>query len=226
AFTSPSSPAIVHFLRSLVNAHPTLPRISDTSWRLNNKNQLLLCAPTRDVFSLLFTNTYLSTISTSTIQVTPPRGLPVQLSLLLLNISCYLDANYLSEEIQKQFRSVKYLHRIRTSSNTNNSTLIRIDFEIAQECNQCLQAQYLPVVRERLPSATPISSWSIPSTAPHHATENITNTIVPKSTSTTVIVPQSSRSISNFIDFMQTIIKSFEDLLSNFAKQMTNLTVL
>ncbi|CAF0802496.1 unnamed protein product [Rotaria sordida] len=228
AFTSHSSPAIVHFLRSLVNAHPTLPRISDTSWRLNNKNQLLLCAPTRDVFSLLFTNTYLSTIGTSTIQVTPPRGLPVQLSLLLLNISCYLDANYLSEEIQKQFRSVKYLHRIRTSSNTNNSTLIRIDFEIAQECNQCLQAQYLRVlnVHERLPPVTPISSRSIPSIAPHHTTENTTNTIAPKSTSTTVIVPQSSRSISNFIDFMQTIVKSFEDLLSNFAKQMTNLTVL
>ncbi|CAF0741252.1 unnamed protein product [Rotaria sordida] len=226
AFTSHSSPAIVHFLRSLVNAHPTLPRISDTSWRLNNKNQLVLCASTRDVFSLLFTNTYPSTIGTSTIQVTPPRGLPAQLSLLLLNVSCYLDANYLLEEKQKQFRSVKYLHRIRTSSNTNNSTLIRIDFEIAQECNQCLQAQYLPVVHERLPPVTPISSRSIPSIAPHHTTENTTNTIAPKSTSTTVIVPQSSRSISNFIDFMQTIVKSFEDLLSNFAKQMTNLTVL
>ncbi|CAF0736773.1 unnamed protein product [Rotaria sordida] len=287
AFTSHSSPAIVHFLRSLANAHPTLPRISDTLWRLNNKNQLLLCAPTRDVFSLLFTNTYPSTIGTSTIQVTPPCGLPAQLSLLLLNVSCYLDAKYLLEEIQKQFRSVKYLHRIRTSSNTNNSTLIRIDFEIAQECNQCLQAQYLPVLNVRLAvkqyldpprisqckrccsfghfanhcstthkicnrCATSIlidtnhqcSSirWINCSKLPNHSfdinhdafdhhcpsTLNLKKNAhhKPYRTSTTVIVPQSSRSISNFIDFMQTIVKSFEDQLSNLAKKMTNLTVL
>ncbi|CAF3797756.1 unnamed protein product [Rotaria sordida] len=132
-FTSHSSPAIVHFLRSLINAHPTLPRISDISWRLNNKNQLLLYAPTRDIFSLLLTNTYPPIIGTSTIQVTSSRRLPVQLSLLLLNIPCYLNDNYLLEQIQKQFRSVKYLHRICTSSNTNNSTLVRIDFETVQD---------------------------------------------------------------------------------------------
>ncbi|CAF1077639.1 unnamed protein product [Rotaria sordida] len=343
AFTSHSSLAIVQFLRSLVNAHPTLPRISDTSWRLNNKNQLLLCAPTRDVYSLLLTNNYPSTIGTSTIQVIPLRRLPAQLSPLLLNVPGYLDDSYFLEEIQKHFRSVKYLHRIRTFSNTNNSTLVCIDFENAQECDQCLQAQYLSVanvrlvikqylgppripqctkccsfvhfanhcssthkicnkcatsilidtnhqcssircincsklpnhpfdinhdafdhhcpsmlnfkkmlvtklveqgivsnhiyvpkelqhrlrqVRERLPPVTPISSRPILSTAARHATGNTTNTIAPKLTSTTVIVPQSSRSISNFIDFMQTTVKPFEDQLSNLAKQMTNLTVL
>ncbi|CAF1066952.1 unnamed protein product [Rotaria sordida] len=343
AFTSHSSLAIVQFLRSLVNAHPTLPRISDTSWRLNNKNQLLLCAPTRDVYSLLLTNNYPSTIGTSTIQVIPLRRLPAQLSPLLLNVPGYLDDSYFLEEIQKHFRSVKYLHRIRTFSNTNNSTLVCIDFENAQECDQCLQAQYLSVanvrlvikqylgppripqctkccsfvhfanhcssthkicnkcatsilidtnhqcssircincsklanhpfdinhdafdhhcpsmlnfkkmlvtklveqgivsnhiyvpkelqhhlrqVRERLPPVTPISSRPILSTAARHATGNTTNTMAPKLTSTTVIVPQSSRSISNFIDFMQTTVKPFEDQLSNLAKQMTNLTVL
>jgi hypothetical protein len=36
AFTSHSIPDIIHFLPSLVNAHSTVPRISEISWKLNN----------------------------------------------------------------------------------------------------------------------------------------------------------------------------------------------
>jgi hypothetical protein len=57
AFTSHSKPNIIHFLPSLVNAHSTVLRISEISWKLNNKNQLLLFAPSRDVFFILVTNT-------------------------------------------------------------------------------------------------------------------------------------------------------------------------
>jgi hypothetical protein len=64
-FTSHSTPDIIHFLRSLVNAHSTVLRISETSWELNNKNQLLLFAPSRDIFFILVTNTYPSIISKS-----------------------------------------------------------------------------------------------------------------------------------------------------------------
>jgi hypothetical protein len=54
-------------------------------------------------------NTYPSTIGRSSIQFTPPRRLPAQFSLLLLNVPAYLDNYYLLAEIQQQFRSVKYL---------------------------------------------------------------------------------------------------------------------
>jgi hypothetical protein len=150
AFSSQSSPDIVNFLRSLVTTHPTSTGLSNTSWRLNNQHQLLLFAPTREIFSVLYTHTYPSSIGTSSIQVMRPRRIPAQLSLLLLNVPCYIDDQYLLDEIQKQFRSVKSLHRIRTSSTTNNSTLVRIDFELAQECDQCLQAKYLSVANVRL----------------------------------------------------------------------------
>ncbi|CAF3797773.1 unnamed protein product [Rotaria sordida] len=93
---------------------------------------------------------------------------------------------------------------------------------VPKELQHCLRQ-----VRERLlPVVTPISCWPIPSAAAHHATGNTVNIIAPKSTTTTVIVPQSLRSISNFIGFMQTTVKLFEDQLSNLAKQMTSLTVL
>jgi hypothetical protein len=63
AFTSHSTPGIIRSLRSLVNAHSTVLRISEISWKLNNKNQLLLFAPSRDIFFILVTNTYPSIIS-------------------------------------------------------------------------------------------------------------------------------------------------------------------
>lgn len=88
----------------------------DISWRLNNKHQFLLCAPTRDVFSLLPAHQHPSTIGTSSIQITLLCHLPAQLSLRLLNVPCCLGDNYLLSEIQKQFRSLKSLHLIRTSS--------------------------------------------------------------------------------------------------------------
>ncbi|CAF0797875.1 unnamed protein product [Rotaria sordida] len=89
-----------------------------------------------------------------------------------------------------------------------------------------LQHRLRQVGERLLPVVTPISCWPIPSAAAHHATGNTVNIIAPKSTSTTVIVPQSLRSISNFIGFMQTTVKLFEDQVSNLAKQMTSLTVL
>ena len=87
------------------------------------------------MFSLLLTNKYSSAIRTSSIQCTLARRLPAQLSLLIL---CYLDDNYMLLEIQKQFYSVESLHRIRTTSTTNNTTLVRLDFELVQECDGCL----------------------------------------------------------------------------------------
>ncbi len=129
---------------------------------MNNKHQLLLFAPTRDIFSLLVINTYPSTIGTSSIQVTPPRRLAAQLSLLLLNLPCYIDEHYLLDEIQKQFRSVKFLQRIRTSLDTNNSTLIRIDFELAQEGDQCLRVKYLSAADVRLAVKQYLGSPGIP----------------------------------------------------------------
>lgn len=62
----------------------------------------------------------------------------------------YLDDNYLLTEIQRQFSSVHFLHRIRTSSATSHSSLVRVDFQLAQECDQCLANQYLSVANVRL----------------------------------------------------------------------------
>ncbi|CAF1089115.1 unnamed protein product [Rotaria sp. Silwood1] len=85
AFKSHATPDIVHNLLSLVNAHQQISRISDASWRLNNKNQLLLFTPTREIFSLLLTNTYLFITGICSIPVTHSCPLPAQLSLFLLN---------------------------------------------------------------------------------------------------------------------------------------------
>lgn len=150
-FTPQSSSDIVQFLRSLVSMYPTLPDVSNISWRLNNQHQLLLFAPTRDVFSVLLTNQYPSTIGISSTQVIFPRRLPPQLSLLLLNVPDCLDDTYLLAEIQKQFQSVKSLHRIRTTNNTSTTTLVRLDFELAQECDRCLNAKFLSVANVRVP---------------------------------------------------------------------------
>lgn len=150
-FTAQSSSAIVQFLRSLLDTHPSLSGVRDISWRLNNQHQLLLFAPNRDVFSLLITHKYPSVIGTSSVQIILPRRLPPQLSLLLLHVPCCLDDPYLLTEIQKQFPSVKALHRIRTTSLTNNTTLVRLDFERADECDNCLHAKFLSVANVRLP---------------------------------------------------------------------------
>ncbi|CAF3551329.1 unnamed protein product [Rotaria sordida] len=72
-------------------------------------------------------------------------------------------------------------------------------------------------VRERLLPVTPLSSRMIPSTTACQAIWSTANTITSVFTSTTVIIPQSSRSMPNFIDFMQTTVKPFEDQLSNLA---------
>jgi hypothetical protein len=65
-------------------------------------------------------------------------------------VPTYLDDHYLLEEIQQQFRLVQFLHYIRTSSNKSSSTAVRIDIEIAQECDQCLRAQYLSIANDHL----------------------------------------------------------------------------